>query len=77
MDRNIIVILQEWLPEMLDLEEFQISSMMTRAKDLFQTVKSLIPKLRKLSIPKQYIEEAKDFFGNTVEIYEASNFPQK
>ena len=77
MDRNIVVILQECLPKMLDLEELQINSIVARAKDLFLTIKSLIPKLRKLRIAKQYMEEAKDFFGKTVEIYEASNFSQK
>ncbi|KAL7014181.1 hypothetical protein ACKWTF_015786 [Chironomus riparius] len=68
MDINIIVILQECLPEFFDLEEIQISSTKVKANDLFVTIRSFVPKLKKLSIAKQYKEEAIDFFGNTVEI---------
>ena len=70
MDRNIIVILQECLPEMTELEEIHISSTKVKVNDLFVTIRRFAPKLKKLSIAKQYMDEAKDFFGNTVEINE-------
>ena len=69
-DRNINVLLEECLPNMTKLNEIYLTSATPRSAERFRIIKQFVPELRKLSVASQFLKEARDIFGNSVEICE-------
>jgi len=69
-DRNINVLLQEFLPRMTSLTEIYIDSKAPRVEGRFNTIRVNVPELKKLWVDPEYVEQAKAFFGTEVNVYE-------
>jgi len=67
-DRNINVLLGESLPNMPELRELYLPSMVPRGKERLKVIKNLAPGLKKLSVADQFVAEAKVIFDQHVEI---------
>ena len=67
-DHNINVLLDEFLPNMKKLSEIYISSTDRRYAERFRLIKTFVPNLKKLSIPQQFVKEARQSFDSDVEI---------
>ena len=67
-DRNINVLLQEFLPRMRNIEEIYIDSVAPRVEVRFDIIRICVPSLRKLSVDLSYVEQATTFFGGGVEV---------
>ena len=72
-DRNINVLLEEFLPHMSQLNEIYLTSTAPRATERFLIIKSFVPNLIKISVAPQYVEEAKLIFGVNVFVAEIEN----
>jgi len=69
-DRNINVLLQEFLPVMTSLREIYIDSMAPREEERLNIIRNHVPDLRKLGVATEFVQQAKDLFGDGVEVYE-------
>jgi hypothetical protein len=67
-DRNINVILEECLPNMMKLEEICLTSTAPKASSRFETIKKLVKGLKKLTIPKDLVSTAENIFRDMIEI---------
>ena len=72
-DRNINVLLEEFLPRMINLIEIYIDSKVSRVESRFDTIRANVPGLRILWVDSEYVEQARVFFGNEVEVNETNN----
>ena len=69
-DRNINVLLQEFLPQMSQLTEISLDSKAPRVDERFQIIRNYVPQLKSLSVAQELVANAKDFFGNEVDVNE-------
>jgi len=69
-DRNINVLLQEFLPQMTQLTEISLDSKAPRVEERFEIIRNYVPELKTLSVAQEFVANAKSFFGNDVEVKE-------
>jgi len=69
-DVRLNEVLKECLPKMTRLEEIFLTSTNPRSSERFKIIKKFSPKLQKLSIDARCVTEAKQIFGDNVEIYQ-------
>lgn len=71
-DRNINVLLQEFLPRMRNLREIYIDSMAPRKEERLNIIRNFVPLLSKICVADEYVEESRQFFGDNVEVFPTS-----
>lgn len=69
-DRNINVLLQEFLPVMINLSEIYIDSKAPREDERLNIIRNHVPNLTKLWVDAEYVQQAKNLFGNGVDVNE-------
>lgn len=69
-ETNINVLLQEFLVRMRNIEEFYIDSRAPRVEERFEIIALNLINLKKLSVDVRYVEQARAYFGNEVEVFE-------
>ncbi|XP_070508726.1 uncharacterized protein [Chironomus tepperi] len=67
-DGNINVILQEFLPFMSNLRELYINSKAKNETERLNIIRNNVPLLTKLWVAAEYVEQAKNLFGDGVEV---------
>lgn len=67
-DRNVNVILGECLPYMINLEDICLTSTAGKIKERFEIIRTLDPKLIKLTVAEKFVRKAEEFFGPRIEI---------
>ena len=69
-DRNINVLLQEFLPRMNRLVEIHMDSKAPRVEERFEIIRNFVTDLKILSVAPEHAQIAKNFFGNGVDVKE-------
>jgi len=67
-ERNIDHILSECLSYFTSLNEICFTAGLEKSRDVLKTIKNLTPNLKKLIVPNDVMNDAKQMFGNEVEI---------
>ena len=65
---NVNDILKECLSYFTNLNEIYLTTGKEKSKDRLKTIKNLAPNLKKLSVSKEVVKDAKKMFGSDVEI---------
>ena len=69
-DENINSVLRDCLSSMTNLNEIYLRSRASNSMERLQIIKNQAPNVRKLSVAEQFLGEAKEFFGNEMEVLE-------
>ncbi|XP_070508910.1 uncharacterized protein [Chironomus tepperi] len=72
-DRNINVLLQEFLPRMSSLKEIYIDSTAPRMEQRMNIIRNFVPALSKIWVDSEYVEDTRRFFGDNVEVLPTNN----
>jgi hypothetical protein len=67
-DLAINSVLEECLPEFTQLNEIYLKCKVPNSMQRIQFIRDFTPNVKKLSISEEFVNDAREFFGNDVEI---------
>jgi len=68
-DMAINSVLEECLPEFTQLTEIYLACKVPNALQRFQFIRDFAPNVKKLSVSEEFVNDAREWFGDEVEIF--------
>ena len=67
-DLAINAVLEDCLPEFIQLNEIYLATKVPNSMQRLQLIRDFAPNIKKLSVNEEFVNDAREFFGNEVEI---------